>query len=146
MTDTIIEYRCAACGARNRIPESRAKDDPTCGRCKDKLYARVPQASGDATFAQQVEQSPIPVLVDFWAPWCGPCRSMEPTLEALARKEGGRLQVVKVNVDENPRLAQRFAVRSIPALKLFRDGQMVGELNGAAPQATLEQFVRSHVI
>ena len=136
-----IEYACPRCGATNRIPVGRLGDGPGCGRCHAALFPPVPASANDGSFAGEVERSPLPVLVDFWAPWCGPCRAVAPVLEALARERAGRLRVVKVNVDESPRTATRFAVRSIPSLKLFRDGALVASLDGAVPKARLEAFL-----
>ena len=139
------EYRCSHCRARNRIPDERIVDDPKCGRCKQPLFPRTPIQVTDASFADEVEASPLPVLVDFWAPWCGPCRAMESSLKALARERAGRLKVAKVNVDENSGLANRYAIRSIPALKLFRGASVLGELNGAVPRGSLDSFLRQHL-
>jgi len=140
----IIEQRCPGCGTRNRIPRARTAHFPRCGRCKAALFPSAPLSATDATFTDVVERSAIPVLVDFWAPWCGPCRAMEPVLEATARERAGRLTVVKVNVDENPALARRFAVRSIPCMKLLRGAQVVGELAGAVPAGSLAGFLEQH--
>jgi thioredoxin 2 len=140
----LVEYACASCGARNRLPAARVVDDPTCGRCKAKLFPRASKKVTDASFAADVDRAPLPVLVDFWAPWCGPCRTMEPTLESLAAKRAGEVIIAKVNVDDNPALARRFTIRSIPAMKLFRNGELAGELNGAVPASALDQFLTQH--
>jgi thioredoxin 2 len=143
-TSETIEQRCSHCGGRNRLPRARAADAPRCARCKTPLFPDAPVALTDVSFADAVNGAGVPVLVDFWAPWCGPCRSMEPVLAAAARERAGRVIVAKVNVDENPQLARRFNVRSIPALKLFRDGQMAAELSGAVPGGPLQQFLDQH--
>jgi thioredoxin len=140
-----VQATCAHCGAVNRFPYARRLDDPTCGRCKQKVFPRAPVTATDASWRQEVEESPIPVLVDFWAPWCGPCRAVAPALEAVAQERGGKLKVVKVNVDENPRVAGMHGIRSIPAMKLFRGplelDQQVGALPKDAIDLWLERFI-----
>ena len=95
----------------------------------------------DATFALEVLEAEVPVLVDFWAPWCGPCRAVAPTLEQVARDYAGRVQVRKLNVDENPRTAERFQVMSIPTMLLFKDGKLVDGIVGALPRAQIEATI-----
>jgi len=103
----------------------------------------LPVSDGD--FRQKVLQSTTPVLVDFWAAWCGPCRMIAPSLEKLAAEFAGRLTVAKLNVDENPQTAGQYRVQGIPMLLIFKDGQVVDKLVGAAPEPTLRQFVMRHV-
>lgn len=141
--------RCPACGATNRVPQGKIERglQPVCGRCKSPLLEdRKPLVVTDATFAQQVERSPLPVLLDMWAPWCGPCRMIAPVIEELAAEKMGRLRVAKMNVDENPATAERFNVRSIPALLVFKDGLEVDRIVGAQPKPAilrrLEPFIR----
>jgi thioredoxin 2 len=137
----LIEYPCASCGATNRIPRTRVKDDPKCGRCKQSVFPDHPVAATDATWKREVEDSPIPVLVDFWAEWCGPCRAVAPVLEQLARERKGRLKVVKLNVDQNPRTAAAHRVQSIPMLQLQRGPLFLDKQVGALSKPMLEAWL-----
>jgi thioredoxin 2 len=124
---------CAACGKRNRIV-ARDRGAPHCGSCGATLPWLV--TGTDATFDAEARAA-VTVLVDLWAPWCGPCRFVGPILEQLARELAGRLKVVKVNVDENPALASRFQATSIPTLVVLRDGKQVDRVVGALPKQDL---------
>jgi thioredoxin len=136
--DESVVTPCSACGSQNRILRARLGHDPTCGRCKEKIFPRRPVTVTDASWKKEVEDSPIPVLVDFWAPWCGPCRAVAPVLEALAGERAGRVKIAKLNVDENPGAASRFAVQAIPTMILFRGPLEVTQIRGAVPKPTIE--------
>jgi thioredoxin 2 len=139
MADAAL-IRCPSCGATNRLPADPVGHGrkAVCGRCKTPLTAGAgPLTVTDATFAAEVERSPLPVLVDLWAPWCGPCRTVGPIVDALAADFAGRVRVAKMNVDENPATSSRFAVRSIPTLLVFKDGREVDRLVGAQPKAAI---------
>ena len=107
---------------------------PACGKCKALLPVGKPQPVTDASFVQEVERAPVPVLVDAWAPWCGPCHMIAPVIDQLATELAGRVRVVKLNVDDNPRTAARFDLRSIPTLLVLRDGREVDRLVGVQPK------------
>jgi thioredoxin 2 len=142
MQDELV--RCPSCGKRNKVPAA-ATGKPRCGSC----HEPVPwvAAADDASFAAVAEQSPLPVLVDLWAPWCGPCRMVSPVLASLAAEKAGQVKLVKVNVDESPRLAQRYGVQSIPTLLLLNKGAETARQVGAPPapqlKAWLEQALRA---
>jgi thioredoxin 2 len=129
---------CPNCGRKNRVPAAAA-GTPRCGHCHNPLPWIVD--AGDDSFAERVEQARMPVLVDLWAPWCGPCRAVSPALENLARDRAGRIKLVKVNVDESPAIAARFGVQGIPTLLVLDKGTVVTRQTGAAPEAALRQWL-----
>jgi thioredoxin 2 len=129
---------CPNCGRKNRVPAAAA-GTPRCGHCHQPLPWIVD--AGDDDFAEVAEHASVPALIDLWAPWCGPCRMVSPALEQLATEMAGRLKLVKVNVDESPKLQQRFGVQAIPTLMLLRDGQVAARQTGAAPAAALRTWL-----
>jgi thioredoxin 2 len=127
--------QCPNCGAKNRL-RPQAEGTPRCAKCKTPLPWIVD--ADDSTFDAEV-QAGVPVVVDLWAPWCGPCRMVTPVLEDLAREHVEHLKLVKVNVDESPRTAQRFQAMSIPLMVVMRNGEEVDRIVGAVPKQQLEQ-------
>lgn len=139
MANDIVQ--CTECQAKNRLrPADGSAKLPRCGRCKSPLPWLLDAT--DASFEAE-SKAPVPVLVDLWAPWCGPCRRVAPVLEELSQEMAGRLKVVKVNVDENPRLASHFNARSIPMLVLMQHGEVRETVVGAQPKAALRRLVES---
>ncbi len=136
--------QCPACGAKNRVPIEQVERglQPICGRCKRPLPpVHAPMVVTDATFSEIVEHSPLPVLVDIWAPWCGPCRLIAPIIDELAAEMAGRVRFAKLNADENPRTSARFHIEGIPALLIFKDGREVDRLVGAHPKPEIARHL-----
>ena len=138
----VSELICPVCGKKNRIRPS-PKGVPHCGNCGAKLAWLV--NATDTTFEPEAKAA-VPVLVDLWAPWCGPCRIVGPILEQLATDYAGRLKVVKVNVDDNPRLARQFQATSIPTLVVLKDGKPVDRVVGALPKTQLVARLMPHLL
>ena len=137
---SLTHVACPHCAALNRIPSARLGEDPVCGRCAQPLLDGRPLALTDADFERVVARTELPVIVDLWAPWCGPCRSMAPAFEQAARELKGRALLVKVDTDANPRTAARFQVRSIPTLLKLQQGREVARLSGAMPAAQIVRW------
>jgi len=139
---------CPHCGAQNRVPLHKLQQglQPVCGRCKKPLPAgHEPVVVTDATFADQVERSALPVLVDMWAPWCGPCRMVSPIVDQLATELAGKVRVAKMNVDENPATSNRFRIQSIPALLIFNRGQEIDRIVGALPKTEIARRLHAAI-
>lgn len=129
---------CTNCGRRNRVPAAAA-GTPRCGQCHTPLPWIAD--AGDADFTAVAEQAPLPVLLDLWAPWCGPCRMVSPALEELARTFAGRIKLVKVNIDAAPQTAQRFTVQAVPTLMVLDHGRVISRQAGAAPAPALQSWL-----
>jgi thioredoxin 2 len=139
-TDVVV---CANCGRKNRLPGA-ARGVPRCSNCRHALPWIVDASDGD--FAAVADNATLPVLVDLWAPWCGPCRMVGPAVESLARQFAGRVKLVKVNVDESPRVARRFEARSIPMLVVLHEGNVVTEQVGAAAESLLRRWLEDALV
>ena len=146
MANTLLVL-CPECGTKNKTPQEKIGQQAKCGECgasftvsTDRLAS--PMAITDATFSQEVLQSPVPVLVDFWAPWCGPCKMIAPALEELAKDYAGQIKIAKLNTDENQQTAAQHKIQGIPTLLFVKNGQIVEQLVGAVPKPTINSKIQ----
>lgn len=138
-----VHLICPHCSAVNRLPAERMAEGPTCGRCKAALFEGQPLEVDEAAFERHLTRNDVPLLVDFWAPWCGPCRMMAPAFEAAARQLEPGVRLLKVNTEEEQALASRFGIRSIPTLAIFRGGKEIARQAGAQDAGRLVRWVDS---
>jgi thioredoxin 2 len=147
LDDRGIIVLCGQCGQKNRLAYERLEDPVRCGKCKATLSAPAAplEMASSAEFSTLVSQSSLPVVVDYWAPWCGPCRMVAPEIQKVAARQAGRLIVAKVNTDVLTDLGERFGIRSIPTLAVFSGGREVARTAGARPASDIERFVEEAV-
>lgn len=142
MSDS-LHIVCPHCDAVNRVPADRLQAEPTCGKCSKPLFMAQPLELNSARFVQHITRSQIPVLVDFWAPWCGPCRTMAPAYAQAAQRLEPSIRVVKVDTEQAQDLAAQYAIRSIPTLALFKNGREVARQAGAMDAARIVAWAQS---
>jgi thioredoxin 2 len=138
---TSLHVVCPACAAVNRIPQERPATAAKCGKCGQRLFQGQPVELDAAGFERHLGQSGLPLLVDFWAAWCGPCQAMAPVFAAAARELEPRLRLAKLDTDAVPEVAARYGIRSIPTLILFKDGREAARVSGALPAGQLRRWI-----
>ena len=145
MDDRGLIVACSSCAQKNRLAYERLGDEVRCGKCRQILKApgEPVEIHQTADFDRLVSRSSLPVVVDYWAPWCGPCHMVAPELQKVAARQAGRVLVVKVNTDDLNDLGQRFGIRSIPTMAVFAGGREVARTSGARPASEIEKFIES---
>lgn len=140
-----LKLTCFECSSINRVPAERMNAGPKCGTCGTKLTDGKLRAIDPATLSRLCKTDSMPVVVDFWAPWCGPCRTMTPAVTQAARNLAGHVRFAKLNTEDHPKVAAKHNIRGIPALILFKNGKELGRHAGAMPARRIEAFIQQHI-
>lgn len=135
---------CATCLATNRVPDTKLKDMPTCGKCHDPLFNKKAIEVDSNSFNKIIKKSSLPVIVDFWAPWCGPCKMMTPIYNQAAHQLNGEFILIKVNTEQEQTLSAQLNIRSIPTLMVFKQGKEIDRMSGALQLPQLLQWIKRH--
>ena len=136
-----LQAVCTSCNAVNRIPAQRDGKEINCGKCKQRLFGLTPPSVDQAAFVAQTTKGDVPVVVDFWAPWCGPCKAMAPAFAQVCASMDSRARFIKVNTDEEQSLGAQYGIRSIPTVAIFKSGKELARISGAQPATSLEQWI-----
>jgi len=137
---------CPSCNATNLLPDDRLQDDPRCGKCKERIFSAHPMELNGGNFERHISKNDIPVLVDFWAPWCGPCLAMAPAFEEAASVLEPGIRVAKLNTEDEQMIGSRYGIRSIPTMVLFHKGQEIARQSGAMMAGDIIRWVQSQLV
>ena len=145
MTDSYFQIVCPNCSAINRVPSSKLNDHPLCGKCRQGLLSEHPIIANDQNFSRFIEKNDLPVVVDFWASWCGPCQQFAPVFSQVSHEMATQACFIKLDTENNQMIASRYQIRSIPTLMIFHHGKEIARLSGALPKTQFKQWLQQYL-